>query len=114
MIPEIGHQQLAVMAVIVDEPQAARMVFPLLDHRFRQRAEKAFHVGLAHEQIQRDVHDLGLDLHHAFRTAPLGGLADERAAKDLGIVRVDFPRRLMFLVVGLTAALAAAGLGRAV
>ena len=72
----------------------AGVALALLDHRLGQRAEEAFDVRLAHQQIERELDDLGLHVRAALGAAALAGLAHQRGAQHLRIVRRDFLRLL--------------------
>ena len=61
------------------------MALALVDHRLRERAEKPFDVRLAHQQIERELDDVGLHLREAFRAAAFGGLAKQRGAQHIRI-----------------------------
>ena len=88
---DVRHPQVAPLLVVVDQPHArtrgSRSPRP---SSCVKRAEEAFDVGLAHEQIERELDDLGLHVRAALRAAALGGLADQRGAKHLRIVRRRF------------------------
>jgi hypothetical protein len=49
-----------------DQPHRARVALALLDHCLRQSAEKAFDIGFAHQQIQRELDDFRLHRRAAF------------------------------------------------
>ena len=76
-ILHVRHPQVALLHALVDQPHRARVALALLDHRLRQPAEEAFDVRLAHEQIERELDDLGL---HASRGTPRGDARPIRAA----------------------------------
>ena len=84
---------------VVDQPHTARMAVALLDERLRERAEKAFDVGLAHQQVERELHGTGLDFHEALRAPTLGELADQGGAKDVRVAGCDFVRLPAFVVL---------------
>ena len=58
---------------------------PDFDQRLGELAEEAFDVGLAHEEIERELNGAGLNLHHALGVTPLRGFANERGAKHIRI-----------------------------
>ena len=84
-ILDVRHPELASAARVIDQPHAAREALALFDHRLRQRAEKSFDVRLAHEQIERELHDFGLHVREALRAAVLAGFANQPRTQNLGI-----------------------------
>ena len=44
-------------------------------------------IGLSHQQVQRELNDIGLHLRDALGSAPLGMLADQGGAEHVRIVR---------------------------
>ena len=80
-----SHPQVAPLLVLVDQPDAAPVALALFDQRLREHAEEALDVGLAHQQIERELDDLGLHLRDALGATTLGGLANQRGAKHLRI-----------------------------
>ena len=92
-IADKRHPQRAALAAVVDQPHAARVALGFLDHRLRQAAEESLDVRLAHEEIDGELHHLGLHVGEALGAAALGVLAHERGAEHLGIVRLHLDRR---------------------
>ena len=64
-------------SLLVDQPHRARVALALLDHHLRKPAEEAFDVGLAHQQVEGELDDLGL---HA--RAALGAAVFERSRES--------------------------------
>jgi hypothetical protein len=59
----------------------------LFDHGFRQTAEEAFNVRLAHKEVERELDDFGLHLGEALGAPTRFVLAKERGTQHLGITR---------------------------
>ena len=89
---QVRHPQVAALLVVVDQPHAGGVALALFDHRLQQRAEEALDVRLAHQQIERELHDVGLDLREALGAAALGRLAHQRRAQRVRVARVDARR----------------------
>jgi hypothetical protein len=87
------------MTLFVKQPDATRVALAFLDHRLRQRTEKAVDVGLAHQQVERELYDIGLHPGEALGAPPFGVLVRQRGAQD---IRIAFVRmhgdRLVVLV----------------
>ncbi|PYR59296.1 MAG: hypothetical protein DMF91_15165 [Acidobacteria bacterium] len=88
--------------VVVDQPHTARVVLALFDHRLRQRSEEALDVRLAHQQIQRELDNLSLDLRAALSAATLTSLANQGGAEHFRIAGLGFFRLLVSRVRGFT------------
>ena len=84
------------LALVVDQPDAAAVAFGLLDHVLGQAAEEAFEVGLADQQIQRELNDLGLHGRQALGAETLVVLTRQRGAKHLRIGRGQLRRWARF------------------
>jgi hypothetical protein len=78
------------MVILVNQPHSASMAFAFLHQRLREYSEKLLDVRLAHQQIECELNDIGLNLRDALRARALRVLADQRSAKHLGILRRDF------------------------
>ena len=89
-IRHVRHPQIAPLLIVVDQPHAARVAFALFDQRLGEHAEEALDVRLAHQQIERELDDLGLDFRAALRAMAFGRLANQRGAQHLRIVRRRF------------------------
>ena len=95
-IHDVRHPQIAALMLVVDQPDTARMAVAFFDHRLRQHAEEPVDVGLPDQQIERELHHLGLHPCEALCAAPAGRLAPQCGAKD---VRIPFFRQLFAVVV---------------
>ncbi len=84
---DVGHPRFAALTGFVEQPQRARVALALFDHRPGQRAEESFDVGLAHQQIERQLGDERLHVGAALGPAPLARFPNERRAQHVGIVR---------------------------
>ena len=73
------------MPLVVEEPDRAAFAAGVLDHRFCQAAEEPLDVRLAHQQIDRELHDFGLHRGEAVGAPPRVVFADERGAQHVGI-----------------------------
>ncbi len=74
-------------AVVIQQPHAAGVALALFDERLGEDAEEAGDVGLAHEQIERGLDRVALDVGHALGAAAIVGLARQArfSASNLGL-----------------------------
>jgi hypothetical protein len=98
-IDDVGHPELAALLVVVDQPHRAGVTVALIDHRLRQGAEKALDVGLAHQQIERELDDVGLHLCEALGPPAFARLARQRRAEHLRIALVRVHDARLFILV---------------
>ena len=75
--------------VVIQQPHAAGVALALFDERLGEDAEEAGDVGLAHEQIERGLDGVALDVGHALGAAAIVGLARQGLFQrvDLGLGR---------------------------
>ena len=71
LITDVCHPQIAVRAFFVEEPDAAGVTFGLIEERLHEDAEETIGVGLANEQIERELYGMALNLRHALGSSPL-------------------------------------------
>jgi hypothetical protein len=89
--------------VVIDQPDAAAVAFGLFHQRLCEHSKEALDIGLPHQRIERELDDLRLHPGAALRASAFVGLANQRGAKDLRIVRGDFCRPLMCFATRLAA-----------
>ena len=65
LVVEVRHPELAALLVFVDQPHAAGVALALLDQRLREAAKEPVDVGLAHEEIERELNGVGLNVGQA-------------------------------------------------
>ena len=75
------HPQLAALTVVIQQPHAAGVALALFDQRLGEDAEEAGDVGLAHQQIERGLDGVALDVGHALGAAAIVGLARQRLSQ---------------------------------
>ena len=69
---QMRHPEIAALLVFVDQPHAAGVALALFDQRLDERAEEAFDVGFAHEQIERELdHSVWIFARHSARRRSL-------------------------------------------
>ncbi|OLE82625.1 MAG: hypothetical protein AUF76_08700 [Acidobacteria bacterium 13_1_20CM_2_65_9] len=85
--------------LFVDQPDTARTAVAFLDHRLRQRAEEAFDVRLTHQQIERELDNVGLHLRQAIGAAARGRFSSQRGAKHVRIALIRMHIVLMVVLV---------------
>ena len=61
------------------------MAVALVHQCLREHTEETFDVRLTHQQIERELDDVGLDFCDAHRALTLGAFANQRGAKYFGI-----------------------------
>ncbi len=71
--------------VVVEQPDAAGVALALLDQRLDEDAEEAVDVRLAHQQIERELDGVALDVGHALGAAALVGLARQRLSQRVDL-----------------------------
>jgi hypothetical protein len=82
----ISHPQLGSLLVFVEHPDVASFALALLHERLREHAEEALGaLGVAREQIERELGRVGLHPHEAICVAALLDLVEQRCA-ELGRV----------------------------
>jgi hypothetical protein len=91
-IADVRHPRLAPLALFVQEPDRADEALTLVNHRLGEAAEEPLDVRLAYEQIQCELHDVGLHAGEAFRASAFERLANQRTPHHLEIVRVHLLR----------------------
>ena len=104
-ILDVGHPEVAALRGRRRSARRAQVWLSLSSTIvLRQRAEESFDVGLAHQQIERELHDVGLHVRAALGAAPLAATraAARRAAPPDRWRRLSFRHR----------AVARAGIGR--
>ena len=89
LAPEVGHPELAALLVFVEQPHAGHVALGLFGQRLEQRPEEPVEIGLAHEQVECVLRDLGLNVRETFRPSPLLRLARQRRAQRSCVARVD-------------------------
>jgi hypothetical protein len=98
-ILDIDHPRFAALAGFVHQPHRAGVALAFFDHRLRQRAEEPLDVRLAHQQIDRQLHDVRLHTREALGAPTLGDLACQRRAQDLGVALEQIRARLWVVTV---------------
>jgi len=83
LIVDQRHPQLAALACLVEKENSAGAAFAVLDERLHEAPEEPVEVGFAHEQIERELHGVTLDVRHTF-----GALAEVALLGKLGAERV--------------------------
>ena len=86
---QVRHPEIAALLVFVDQPHAGGVALALFGQRLQQRAEEGIEVGHAHEQVERVLRDLGLNVGKTFRAPSLLRFARESASQFSRIARVD-------------------------
>src|SRR5262245_56671207 len=104
-IADEGHPRLTALLLLVQQPNRADAAVTFFDHRLRKSAEEAFDVRLAHQEIERELHDVGLHGRETFGALPLARLTNERASKHLEILGEHFLRLMVATRVGASAGL---------
>ena len=99
---QMRHPQMAPLLIVVNEPDADLVTLALVGQRSQQRPEETVDIGLAHEQIDREPDDVGLNLREAFGAATLGRLPRQRRAQGVRILSVDrWNRRFRHVAAGM-------------
>jgi hypothetical protein len=90
----VSHPELAdcFSSLISQTPGGVALAF--LGQRLQQGVEERVEVGDAHEQIERVLRDLGLDVREALGTPPFGRLLEQRASQRLGVTESSRRRTL--------------------
>jgi hypothetical protein len=94
-IDHVRHPQLRQLMLFVDQPDAAGVAIALFDHCLRQHAKEPVDVGLADQQIECELDDLGLHPREAFRATALRRLTFQRLAENARILLFDMRLRLL-------------------
>ena len=86
---QVRHPEIAALLVFVDQPHAGGVALALFGQRLQQRAEERIEVGHAHEQVERVLRDLGLNVGETLGAPPLLRFTGERAPQFSRIARID-------------------------
>ena len=77
------HRSQRCCVARLDQPDAAGVALAFFDQRLHEHAEEALDVRLAHEEVERELHGIALDVRHALGPAPLVDLAGQRVGPCL-------------------------------
>src|SRR5688572_25587028 len=86
---DMRHPDVAALLILVDQPDGDLVAFALLGKRLEQRAEEAVDIRLAYQGIDRELHDIGLNLRQALGAPPLEILPRERSAQRVQVSRIN-------------------------
>src|SRR5262245_10295090 len=85
-IADESHPRLTALLLLVQQPDRADPAVALFDHRLREGAEEAFDVRLAHQEIEGELHDVGLHGRETLRALSLARLTYESAEEHVEIL----------------------------
>src|SRR5260221_4597617 len=79
-------------SILIEEPYRARLAFRFIDERFHKCAKESVDVGLAHDEIERQLRSVALHVRHTLSALALSGLPGELGPQCLEAGGPEFGR----------------------
>src|SRR5258708_21453664 len=77
LVADVGHPEFAVRTLVIEEPHRAGLALRLIDECLDELAKEGVDVGLTHDEIERQLRGVALDVRHTLRALARDGLPGE-------------------------------------
>src|SRR5258708_12369590 len=67
LVADVGHPELAMRTLIIEEPHRAGLALRLVDECLDELAKEGVDVGLTHDEIECQLRGVALDVRHTLR-----------------------------------------------